>query len=57
MTLEFVTEIAGIIFTAGGVYGAIRADLKMLHFKADEAKKEADEAHRRLDLHLQKDHS
>lgn len=37
------------IFTAGAVYGAVRADLKHAHEKADNARDAAKSAHQRID--------
>ncbi len=48
-----VITIMGMIFTAGAIYGAIRAEIRSGHEKAERAQKTADEAHARLDKHLE----
>lgn len=53
---EWVFQIGGIVFAAGGVYGAIRADLKALHDKAAAAVSSAHRAHVRLDDHIDRHH-
>ena len=47
-------QILGMLAGAGGVYGAIRADLAELRVKADRAAESASEAHARIDRHLEK---
>lgn len=45
-------QILGLLIGAGGVYGAIRADLAALHVRAAEALASAKRAHERIDFHL-----
>jgi hypothetical protein len=54
MDNAFVLQVVTVIATAGAMYGAIRGDIKALHEKATRAQKTGDEAHRRLDAHLEK---
>lgn len=41
--------LGGPVFTAGAIWGAMRADIKRLHEKADAAHDEASRAHNRID--------
>lgn len=54
MNNELILQIGGMLLTAGAIYGGIRAEIRGAHAKAEEAKKSADEAHLRLDRHLEK---
>lgn len=47
--LIIVGACAGQIFTAGAIYGAIKADIKNAIFKATDAHESANEAHKRID--------
>jgi len=42
------------VFMAGALYGAIRADLKYIRFRAEEAHKLAASAHARLNQHFER---
>lgn len=53
---ELVLALVGQIFTAGAIYGAIRADLRRAQDKADDAHEAANQAHDRIDNLLLKDH-
>lgn len=53
---DLAMTIIKLAFAAGSVYYAIRGDLKLLHFKADQAREEATACHTRLDAHIEKDH-
>ena len=46
---ELLTIIGGGIATAAGIYAAIRSDLAALRVRADQAAKDASEAHCRID--------
>ncbi len=50
---EFVLQVLALAGGAMATYGGIRADLKAMHSKIDLIKGEADEAHRRIDRHLE----
>lgn len=50
---EFLRELVYAFGLCGAIYGGIRADLKGIHSKLDTVKADADEAHRRLDRHLE----
>lgn len=41
------------VFSAGAIYGGIRADLRTLHEKVASAAKSASRAHERIDNHLE----
>lgn len=49
---DWVLQLAGYLAAAGAAYGAIRADLKALHERAQMAQESASEAHRRIDEHV-----
>lgn len=46
---EWVMILLGQAFTAGAIYGAIKADITAASVKADGAQKSADGAHTRID--------
>ena len=46
--------ILGQVVTGAAIWGAIRADIRNMHVRIDDIKKVADEAHQRLDRHLEK---
>ena len=46
---DWLIQLAGMLFAAGAVYGAIKGDLKALHESVRDAKATANEAHRRID--------
>jgi hypothetical protein len=54
--LDLLLAIVAQIFTAGAVYGAIRADIRAAHSTAAEAKTSALGAHKRIDHLLMKEH-
>lgn len=51
---QLALELLGMAFTAGAIYGAIRADLKSTRERAEAAHLRADEAHERIDAVLLK---
>ena len=55
MTLpaELILPVVTALASAGAIYGGIRNDLKSIHVKIQAVKDDADEAHRRLDRHLE----
>lgn len=53
---DLLVAIVAQVFTAGAVYGAIRADIRAAHSTASEAKSSATGAHKRIDDLLMKDH-
>jgi hypothetical protein len=42
-------EIIGMILSAGAIYGAIRNDIKNIHYAMKDLKEASDRAHRRID--------
>lgn len=46
---QVALNILFMLFTAGAIYGAIRTDIKNLHFKAEELARSINRAHERLD--------
>lgn len=56
MTPEFWLQVIVAIGAAFGVYGAIRADLAAAKIRAEHAQKAADEAHGRIDRHIEVHH-
>ena len=44
--------LVGQLITSAAIWGAIRADIKAMHIRLDDIKKVADEAHQRLDRHI-----
>lgn len=51
---DLAWQIALAVLTAGGIYGGIRADLRAMHERIKAAHDAALEAHRRLDIHIDK---
>lgn len=49
MSTDTIIQIVSLLFTAGAVYGAIRADIRGIHEAVKRAQSSADDAHRRLD--------
>lgn len=45
--------LIGQLITAAAVWGAIRADIRNMHVRIDDIKKAADDAHARIDRHLE----
>jgi broad specificity phosphatase PhoE len=56
VTPEFLLNLAAIAAGAAGVYAAIRADLTRAIVTAEMAAKAADQAHGRLDSHIETHH-
>jgi hypothetical protein len=54
MPPELGYQIVMALISAGAVYGGIRADLKGMHERIKAAQDAATEAHRRLDIHIDK---
>jgi hypothetical protein len=52
---ELIAPLVTALASASAVYGGIRMDLRSIHAKIEAVTDNADEAHRRLDRHL--DHS
>ena len=46
--------IIGQIISAAAIWGAIRADIRNMHLRIDDIKKATDDAHQRIDRHLEK---
>jgi len=46
---HLIVQLVLYVLAAGAVYGGIRADLRHLHEKADQARESARRAHKRLD--------
>lgn len=53
-TPDLVWQIMLAVLSAGAVYGGIRADLRGMHERIKAAHDAALEAHRRLDIHIDK---
>ena len=45
--------LVGQLITSAAIWGAIRADIKAMHQRMDDVKKVADEAHQRIDRHIE----
>ena len=45
--------IFGQIITGAAIWGAIRADIRNMHARIDRIEKIGDEAHQRIDRHLE----
>ena len=43
-------QLAGILVTGGAIYGGIRADLKAMHQRVEEAMRASARAHDRIDV-------
>jgi hypothetical protein len=54
-TQSIIVQILVGVFTAGAIYGAIRADIKNLYARTEWNEKRADKAHERIDELLQHD--
>jgi len=50
---EIIMWIVGQIVVAAAIWGGIRADIKAMHSRIDHIQTVADEAHRRIDNHLE----
>lgn len=50
---ELLLQLVMALATGAAIYGGIRTDLKAIHAKIQSVKDDADEAHRRLDRHLE----
>jgi hypothetical protein len=50
--INIVVSVIAMAFTAGGIYAAIKADIRRGHEKAGAAQQTAERAHIRLDDHL-----
>lgn len=53
MTMEMIYQIALALIAAGAVYGGIRADIKAMHQRIAGNEAAAQEAHRRMDRHIE----
>ena len=51
---DLMLQIVIALLSAGAVYGGIRADLRAMHERTKAAHDAAIEAHRRLDIHIDK---
>lgn len=56
MSHELIMQFAVIAASGAGVYAAIRSDLTLAKAKAEQAIKEAEKAHERLDSHIENHH-
>lgn len=56
MTPEFLLNLLAIIAAAAGSYAAIKSDLTRAIVTAEQAAKDADKAHERLDDHIESHH-
>lgn len=54
MAPDMLWQIVVALVTGGAVYGGIRADLRGMHERIKAAHDAAIEAHRRLDIHIDK---
>lgn len=50
---QYLLILVGHVFTAGGVYGALRSDLKHMHEKIAAQSAELTRANQRIDNHLE----
>lgn len=46
--------IAGQLIAGAAIYGGIRADIRAMHARIEDAKRSADEAHSRIDRLLER---
>jgi len=53
LTADQWLQLAGLVFTAGCVYSAIRVDLVNLHRDMTEVKASVEKTHARIDEHVQ----
>lgn len=54
MPPDLLWQIGVTLVTGGAIYGGIRADLKAMHERITTAQGTANEAHKRLDKHIDK---
>ena len=47
--------ILGQIVTGAAIWGGIRVDIRAMHTRMDDIKKAADDAHSRMDRHLEQE--
>ncbi len=52
----FLIEIFKAVAVALATWAALKVEIASARMKADHAKESADEAHKRLDIHLEKGH-
>jgi hypothetical protein len=52
---EIIVWFLGQVVVAAAIWGGIRADIKGMHERLDRMEKRTDDAHRRIDEHLQTD--
>lgn len=57
MSQDVLIQIAGLLGAGVGVYAAIRADLVRAMVTAEQAVKDASEAHKRIDWHVENHHT
>jgi len=57
MTPEFWIQLLGVAGVGAGIYAAIKADLVNALVTAKKAMSDADEAHKRLDSHIDRHHT
>lgn len=53
MTSELLLQLALVCASGAGVYAAIKSDLTRSITKAEQACKDADKAHERIDAHIE----
>jgi hypothetical protein len=53
---DWLLQAAGMLFTGGILYGAIKQDLKAMHENVRDNKETAKRAHVRIDDHIDKHH-
>ncbi len=49
--------LGGQLIVAAAIWGGIRADIRSIHSRIDHIEKSANDAHARLDNHLERTHS
>lgn len=54
MTPDLIAQGVYALIAAGAVYGGIRADIKAMHERIQNAQESANEAHRRLDSFIER---
>lgn len=57
MTPEIILQIAAVLGSGVGVYVAIKADLVRAMMTAEQARKDSEEAHKRIDTHIENHHT